>query len=294
MLKTILIVTITVTRLGPVEHAWNHGLGYVNAGHGTISAEIAGVWGAPAAAGNRYLLMRPASGAPVLIRFIEAEPVPGYSPMTSYGWNATELLVRDPDALARRLAGTDFRITGLPRNLWEAPDAPRAMQVIGPGQEMLYLTRHPKYQTNSFVDRVFIVVAGGPSMDAFRDFYGDRLGLAVGSPSAFRISVLSKALGLPDDTTYPLAIAALPPRFLIELDQYPEVALPRPRLPGTLPPGVAMVSFEVDALGDFDLDWRGPPARLSAEPYAGRRTAVTVGPAGEWIEMIETGAESAD
>ena len=294
MLKTILIVTITVARLGPVEQAWNHVLDYESIGRGTISTEIAEVWGAPAVAGHNYLLMRPASGDPTLIRFIEAQPAPGYSPMTSYGWNATELLVQDPDRLADRLAGSSFEIAGPPRDLWDAPDAPRAMQVTGPGQEMLYLTRHPKYATNSFVDRVFIVVVGGPSMDAFRDFYGDRLGLTVGDTSAFRIGVLSKALGLPGDTTYPLAIAAIPPRFLVELDQYPEVASPRTRLPGALPSGVAMVSFEVDALGNFDLDWRGPPAQLSAEPYAGRRSAVTVGPAGEWIEMIETGAESAD
>ena len=50
-----------------------------------------------------------------------------------------------------------------------------------------------------------------------------------------------------------------------------------------------MVSIGVDRLDDLRVQWRRPPQRLDAFPYNGRRAAVTIGPAGEWLEFIETG-----
>ena len=82
--------------------------------------------------------------------------------MTTFGWNATELLVKDPDALAEQLVtGSAFRMIGPPKDLWAAPDAPRAMQVKGPGNEVLYLTRNLDFDFSGYVDRVFIMVVGG-------------------------------------------------------------------------------------------------------------------------------------
>jgi len=288
MLKSILIVTIAVARLQPLADAWQAELGYQPVDRGQISAELAAAWGTPAATGQAWLTMRPASGDSTLLRFVEAPAVPGYAPMRTWGWNATELLVQDPDALAASLADSAFEIIGQPADLWDAPDAPRAMQAIGPGQELLYLTRNGNFETHSAVDRVFIMVVGGPSMAAFRDFYGERLALPVGEAVPFRIGVLAEALALPADTRFPLAIATISSRYLLELDEYPDAARPRPRLPGQLPPGIAMVSFAVADLDDFDVDWRASPAVLAEPPYAGRRSAVTVGPAGEWLELIET------
>ena len=289
MLKSIVVVTIAVAQLGPVEDAYERYLDYVNVGGGIVSEATAAVWGAPAAAGQPYLLMRAESRHPALLRFVEAEPVAGYAPMLTHGWNATELLVKDPDAVAERLEGSAFEIVGPPEDLWEAPNAPRAMQAIGPGNELLYLTRNDQFAINSFVDRVFIMVLGGPSMAAFNDFYGDRLGLAVSEPQAFRIDVLANALALPaDTTTFPLAIATISKDFLIELDEYPAGATqPRTRQAGMLPPGVAMVGFAVASIDSLDLDWRAAPAELPEVPYLGATVAVAVGPAGEWLEFIE-------
>ena len=47
-------------------------------------------------------------------------------------------------------------------------------------------------------------------MAAFNDFYGDRLGLNVSEPQPFKIGVLSDALELSPDTTFPLAIPVVP------------------------------------------------------------------------------------
>ena len=48
-----------------------------------------------------------------------------------------------------------------------------------------------------------------------------------------------------------------------------------------------MVSIGVDRLEDLKVEWRAPPTRIAEFPYNGRRTAVTTGSAGEWLEFIE-------
>lgn len=291
MLKSILAVTIAVAQLGTVEQAYDEYLDYTTVARGEVTTAAAAAWGTPAVAGSDYVLMQPASGEPVFLRFVEAQPVAGYGPMRTHGWNAVELLTTNPDEAASRLADSSFEIIGPPEDLWEAPDAPRAMQALGPGNEVLYITRNNQFEIRAFIDRVFIMVVGGPSMAALGEFYGQRLGLAVTEPSPFRIDVIARALGVPPETTFPLAVAKLSPRFLIELDEYPSAAVPRPRRDGELPPGIAMVSFAVDSLDALDLPWRAAPVTLAEAPYGGARVAVTVGPAGEWLELVEAAAE---
>jgi hypothetical protein len=103
------------------------------------------------------------------------------------------------------------------------------------------------------------------------------------------ISVLSNAQGLPSDTQHDLAALALQGQSFIEADAMPAATLPRGGLPGELPPAIAMVTFGVDRLPQ-DLDYLSPPAALAEAPYHGRRAAVVIGAAGEWIELIERGA----
>jgi hypothetical protein len=238
--------------------------------------------------------MEPASGRPVYLRFIEDPTTAIPPPGTTFGWNAAELLVTDPDRLAIQLKEPDFRVIGAPRDLWSAPDAPRAMQAFGPAGELLYFTRVipsafkiPMSPAESPVDRVFIMVVGGPSMTGMQDWYREALGLKPGPASAWQINTLSEALKLPADTRYQLSIAPMPRDFEIELDEYPPVSKPRAVREGALPPGIAMVSIGVDQLDELRVQWRRPPERLDSFPYNGRRVAVTVGPAGEWLEFIE-------
>lgn len=289
MLKTILIVTISVFNLGEVEDTYREHLNYQVAERGVVSMQLAAAWDTPSMTDRGYLLMQPESNAQVFIRFVENDPVEAYAPMTTLGWNATELLVKDPDALAEQLAGTPLEIIGPPKDLWQAPNAPRAMQTLGPGNEVLYLTRNGDFTTETFVDRVFIMVLAGSSMAGLGDFYGGRLGLEVGEATPFPISVISKAQGRPADTLYPLAVATVSEEFLIEFDEYPSGTPARPVKPGYLPPGTAMVTFEVDGdLDDLDVEWRSAPREIEAFPYNGRDVGVTLGAAGEWIELVET------
>ena len=294
MLKYIATVTLLVNQLAGVEAPYRDELGYQAVHRGVISAEQAALWAAPNMAGRPFVIMQPAGGRPVYLRFIEdpAAAPPGAG--TTFGWNAIENLVQDPDALVRQFEGSAFHVVGPPEDLWKAPGAPRAMQAIGPAREFLYFTRVipsgfpiPMMPAATPVDRVFIMVVGGPSMEALQDFYGKTLGLPVGKASEWHITVLSLALGLPVETTYPLAVASMPKDFLVELDEYPPPAVPRPVHSGSLPAGPAMVSFGVDDLDDFQLSWRAPPARIAEFPYNGQEAAVVVGPAGEWVELVE-------
>ena len=294
MLKYIATVTLLVNHLSVVEGPYQEHLGYQPVHRGVIPVEQANLWAAPAMAGRPFVILRPASGKPVYLRFIEDPSVTPPEPGTTFGWSALENIVQDPDALVRKLAGSPFTVVGPPKDLWKAPDAPRAMQVIGPSREFLYFTRVipsafsiPMTPAATPVDRVFIMVVAGPSMPALQEFYGKSLGLPVGAASPWQIDVMSKALGLPPETRYPLAVAPLPREFLVELDEYPAPARPRPLRPGSLPAGPAMVTFGVDHLDDLHVNWRAPPARITEFPYSGQEAAVTVGPAGEWLEFVE-------
>jgi hypothetical protein len=296
MLKTIAIVTLVVRSLGTVEPAYESHLDYTVVERGAVARELARAWDAPAMIGQRYLLMQAQSGAAVYLRFIEAaRGTPEVSPFMTHGWNATEILVTDPDAMARRLENTPFRVIGPPADLMPGDKAPRAMQVLGPANEVLYMTRiipggsgFDLGSARSPVDRVFIAVVGGPSIEALRAFYGTALGMPLGDTAWWKIGVLARAHQLPAESRFPLAVAIMPKNFLVELDGYPPGATPRPRARRALPGGMAMVSFTSDRLASLNVKWRSRPRAIQAFPYAGRRAAVTIGPAGEWIEVIET------
>jgi len=292
MLKEIAIVTITVANLAQTESAWQEEFAYETAEKGFVSKELSALWDAPDTEGSEFMIMAPANQAPVYLRFVEDKNTADYRPMTSHGWNATELLVRDTDEIAARLRDSAFTIVGEPKDLWSAPDAPRAMQALGPGNELLYLTTNQQAagafgldDSAPLVERAFIMVVGGPSMEDFAKFYGETLGINVGDPNPFKITMISKANNLPIDTTYPLAIASTAPGYLIELDELPATVGPRATEPGHLPPGVAVVGFIGDGI-ESNVEWISQPRMMPEFPYNGRQAGLIQGPAGELIEVI--------
>ena len=294
MLKSIVMVTMLVTNLNAVEEAYDSYLGYQVVEKGQIDRSLGSVWGARGMNKHPYMIMQPKSGAEVYLRFIEDKSMTNYRPMGTHGWNSTEILVQDPDALAVQLSNSSFNIIGQPYDLYPTPDAPRAMQVLGPSNEIIYLTRiipggsgFNLGSAQSYVDRVFIMVVGGPSMKALQDFYSQKLNMPVTEASDWTIGVISRLNNLPEDTVYPLALVSFEQDFLIELDEYPSVVVPRKRAVNHLPSSTSVVSFLVDSLDNFDIKWRRPPQSIQNFPYNGRKVGVTIGPAGEWIELIE-------
>ena len=179
----------------------------------------------------------------------------------------------------------------MPRNL-STTDEIKAMQAFGPAKELTYFTtvKNPAFglgQAESFVDRVFIVINGGASMKKSLAFYSERLGIETSPPQMVRMSALNKILGYDSEEMHPLSTANIGGPFMIELDQYPEGTKERPILPGDIPPGISIVSFQVNDLDAIPVDFRASPTRLDGAPYRGGRSAVIVGPNGEWLELIE-------
>jgi hypothetical protein len=270
MLGSICAVTTIVQALEPIEHAYTEYLGMRVSARGKVEAAEAQAWGAPACTGCDSLCLVPEIGEATSLRFIADPSAGAFAPFTTFGWNATEITVRDTDALAAKLARSPFRIIGPPANL-TGFDTIRAMQVLGPAGECLYLTdvraESSLAQARAAVGQVFIVVASGPDIDALRAFYGAHFVNEVSEPVAIPIGVISTANGLPPDTRHKLALVTLPDGTRIELDQYPPCTGPRPTQPGHLPPGMAIVSF------------RAPP---------GQDARFLHGAAGELIELCPT------
>ncbi len=293
MLQVIIAVTMAVPDLAVVERAYGEYLDYRVVERGQVSDAQALLWQAPAVAGRDYLLMQPASGAPVYLRVVRQDPVEGFAAMKTWGWNSNEILVQDTFAIHERLKDSPFRIIGEPKGLSMNPEIV-AMQALGPAEELVYLTRIPEGKSmfdlgsaQTFVDRTFIVVLGGPDIAAMRRFYAEKLGMPTTDPAPSTISVLAKAYGLPADHQFQLGIVRFPKDFLIELDQYPAAATARPKREGELPPGMSMVTFGVANLDEVEAEFIAPPVRIDAAPYSGRRAALTRGAAGELIELIE-------
>lgn len=173
-----------------VAAGWREAFGWQDRGSGRVGAARAAVWGAPAATGSTWWAVGPTSGAETAVRFVAGPPVPDLEPLRVTGWAAVELLVAHADDTALGLAGTPFRVLGPPRPLGgDDRLGIRALQVVGPGGEMVYLTeigpaadpRLPRARCP--VDRPFVVVAGASDVGVSASRSTPRVG---GSPTATR------------------------------------------------------------------------------------------------------------
>jgi hypothetical protein len=262
-------VTYLVPDIAAIEDAYTRWLRYRVIERGEVSDRQSTTWDAPALRGRGYVTLAPASGDSVALRFI-TEPLARWLALTSHGWNVSEIVVQDVDALAAELRDSPFRVIGAPASLTRFPMI-RAMQVIGPANECLYFTQVGDgsglnlAQAESFVGRVFIVVAGGPDLPAMFETYAS-FANEIDPPVATPVRVISSANDLPPDTLHAHGLIKLGHGSLIELDQYPPVTMPRFTPSGSLPSGMAMVSFEV--------------TRASNE-------TLVRGAAGELVELVE-------
>jgi hypothetical protein len=293
------VITLSAPDLELMEKAYTDSLNYHAVDRGQVVEELAATWGAPRMVGREFVLMQPESNADFYLRFVQSDPIDGYGAMKTFGWNATEILVQDPDELAQRFreSGSLFEIVGEPRPL-SATSPIRAMQVVGPADEVVYLTRIPpadpdaegpvRASATTYVDRPFIVILGGPDIDAMRMFYKEQFGFQVSEPGMARMTVLNKAHGFDIERTHPLAMARISPEFAIEIDGYPETATTRAHRYGELPPAMAMIGFEVTSLEPFRSQLLTPAQSLAMKPYEGRSVGVVRGAADELIELIET------
>jgi hypothetical protein len=286
--------TLTTPDPAATAQAYCRWLDYVFAGEGSVSVALAQVWGHPALAGRRSVLLHAREAPGTLLRLVEA-PALSECPVAhpGYGWNAMEVLVRDPYSLAAELQGSPFTVLIPPRPLpFDA--AIHAMQVVGPAGELLYLTALPADRTimglhgaQARVDRPFIAILGCADMEAVLGFYANTLGTPTIGAAPTIVKIINDSFELPDAHRIPLGIVKMSRDSLIEVDELPAPAGPRPSAVGELPAGFAIVSFECADLGALPVAWLQAPRALQEAPYLGRRAGLARGAAGELIELIE-------
>jgi hypothetical protein len=294
-ISRIKMATTAAPDLGSVEQWYGDWLGYRVVERGQVAQALAASWGAPAATGKPFIVMQPESGADVFIRAVQNDALPGYKPLTTFGWNAWEIIIEDVYALNERLRQSPFEIIGPPASIGSDYPTIHAMQVIGPARECLYLTCEtgPKAESllpdaGSFVGRNFIFVMSGPGTTGIHDFYTSHFDIEPQPERATQIAIIARANGLPEDRPMHMTFVALAQAGnFLEIDGYPECATPRPRNPGQLPPGNAIGSFSVRSLDDLDLEFIAPPVRDESIAYGGCRSACFIGPAGEITELVE-------
>jgi catechol 2,3-dioxygenase-like lactoylglutathione lyase family enzyme len=258
-----------------------------------VPAGLAAAWGAPALAGQRSVLLRHADGRPFFLRLVETSPI-AYQPLKSFGWAAYEHTVADCDALFADIKGSAFTVIGEPK-LVPGFDNFIPFQVVGRAGEVLYLNQVLKSgmtdldlpHTSARVDEMFIAILAAPDRAAAVAFHHDALGFEAGDTWSIPYSVINNSFGLPADTITDMTMTKQGRLPGSEIDQYPSAATPRAVPPGELPPGNAMVSFICASLDAIKAPFLAPPARHDGALYAGRRTAVVRGAAGELIELIE-------
>ena len=258
-----------------------------------VSADLAAAWGAPALAGRRSVLLRHAEGRPFFLRLIETSPI-AYVPLRSHGLAAFEHTVADCDALFADIKGSAFTVVGAPK-LVPGFDNFIPFQVVGRAGEVLYLNQVLKSgmtdldlpHTSARVDEMFIAILASPDRAAAVAFHCEALGFEAGDTWSIPYSVINNSFGLPADTITDMTMTRQGRMPGSEIDQYPAAATPRTVPPGELPPGNAMVSFICASLDTIKAPFLAPPARRDGALYAGRRTAVVRGAAGELIELIE-------
>ena len=139
-LGRITAVTITSPDLDRVVDIYSEYLKYRLVSSTRVSADQAKSWDAQSIENSEMIYMSPESSDDFFFRFVEQSSDDGYVPFGTFGWNAAELIVKDVDESAEKLIGSPFEVIGKPADL-SFTDQIRAMQILGPSKEIIYLTQ---------------------------------------------------------------------------------------------------------------------------------------------------------
>lgn len=290
---TISCVTATVDDIAASLADYRDHLGLEVVHNDVVSDQLAAAWGALDIAGSKQAILQPRSGALSYYRLIEQPLHDGFIATTTHGWAAFELTVQDVFSWPEKLNQTGFKIVGPPRHI-AGLDHLIAMQMVGRGQEMVYLnevrddtptTDLPRAQ--SPIDKTFICILAAPNREAAVQWYTQTLALDEAETFVIPYSSINRALDLPSDHTTTLTMVHEGRMPIIEVDQYPDIAITRPQDRGLLPPGNAIVSLEMRNLNKVNCEAINAPQTFDHAPYNGRVSACYHGPAGELLELIE-------
>lgn len=264
---------------------------------GRVSPDLARSWGAPAQVAQPYALLAPREGGSGgFLRLVRGTPVPDHRPLRSYGWAAFELTVRDAFALHARIDQEAFRVLGAPK-LVPGFSNFIPFQVAGRSGEVLYLNTVLESRMSGLdlphaqaeVDRMFIAVLAAEDRAATVRFHVEALGFEEGESFTIPYSMINDSFGLPADHLTTMTMTKVGRMPANEVDGYPEAARHRPRAPGELPPGNALVTFAVRSLDKVAVPFLEPPVVRQGPLYRGARVASVIGPSEERMELVECG-----
>lgn len=289
---------MTTPAIGPVQaatiisqdyrasiDAWCEHLGQHIHSEVTVNDNRADRWGYSDLAGRRVTWLANDLNEPWL-RIVESPNAELCDPFESYGWFSLEINVQDVDQLYEDLEDSPFKVIGKPANL-DVSDSVRAMQVLGPDNEVLYLTEIkdevPPFElpfARCYVDRLFIPVAIVPNRAKALAFY-EAFDHTKGLQFETKITVISRAMELDIQTRFPVATVQLAGKNLVELDEIP--GLKNCTINSSTPPsGIGAVTFEVAKLPEGCEKYE-----ITNGPMVGQQGTLTCGAAGELIELIE-------
>lgn len=292
-MKLLRAATVTVSDLARTIRLYAKYFDYAMVEQGEIGEALAKSWHADNSAGCAYAVMQPSSGADIFLRFVEQRPVEGFKALRSYGWNAIEICVQDVMAVNARMLDSPFEIIGLPNKI-PGLDAIHPMQVKGPDEEIVYLTQInddlPEYnlpRAGSLIDKLFILVMGSSDMDRAAAWMQTCCGLAFGREMEIPYTMIAKAYGTPLDALHRICTMIHDKDVFLELDQYPDEAVQRPRHDGMLVPGCAIGTLYQPDFDSLPGPWLTAPIKREGVIYKGKRVGVLQDPDGTLIEMVE-------
>lgn len=264
---------------------------------GIVTPSLAASWLSPGSSGKKYAVLQPSSLAPVFLRFVEGQDVPSYEPMRTYGWGATEMCVKDVEAVNERMLRSPFKVIGAPEPLDGFPTV-KPMQVRGPDREIVYLTEilvdgpsHGLPTVESLIDRPFIMVLACSDLKKSMAWIDEVFGLPVSNPVKVKYSLLNEAFGTDPNGKHELCIVKGSGQTFMELDQYPEEATARPQHSGELPPGVAITTMIFPDFERLSGHWVVPPVIREGPVYGGCRVGMLQSPDGALLEVLESSTE---
>jgi hypothetical protein len=289
-LGPIVGATLLCSNINKVSHAYRSGLGYSLVSSGILDAAQIECWNTPKLVNSNTQVLASADGQ-AWLRLVEDPKSKAHKPLKTQGWMALETNVGDVDELRKDIDTTQFEIIGEPAYL-QVSDAIKAMQTIGPANEVSYMTQVdrpvPPFElpmTTAKTSGLFIPVLCTPDRDASLAFYQDINQTKEGLKFETKVTVLNRAWQKDIAHQYKVATLQLNGKCLFEIDQVPQAQVIINNS-GSLPSGIAMVTCLVDNIDDVAKRFTIPVVTTDNEYYPGKKIILLKGIAGEWIELV--------
>jgi len=289
-LGPVIGATLLTNNIDHVINAYQDNLHFTLVSKTTVSVDLATFWHTENLVGNRLAILA-ADNGDAWLRVVEDPNAQSTTPLRSCGWMALETNVQNVDEIYEELDQECFEVIGKPAYL-QVSDAIKAMQVIGPANEVSYLTQVerevPPFElpmTTAKTGGLFIPVLCTHNRDKSLAFYQELNNADAGLKFDTKITVLNKVWGHEIEHQYPVATLQLAGKCLFEIDQVPKALIINFNQ-GSLPSGIAMITCKVNNIENIAKKFNQAVTAINNEYYPGNKLLLLKGPAGELIELV--------